>query len=196
MEAVIEAACWDNVAHQLRDWCVQTCRGIAALQRQQPPEQGLETCTDTTSIVDALNHIWRGYCLHGRLPMLNLGHRVILEPEIVPGFAYADLVIGRTLVDVECYAKPALYLNSWLDQLLGYVLIDWGNSLGLNQLALYIAWHATLLTEPLDRLLRTAATGKPPELDTLREQFHRDIRDELDEAMLRRNRARSTRRQW
>ena len=141
-------------------------------------------------MVDALNHIWRGYCLHGRLPMLNLGRRVILEPEIVPGFAHADLIIGRTLVDVKCYAKPALYLNGWLNQLLGYVLVDRGNSLGLNQVALYIAWHATLLTEPLDRLLRTTATGKPPELDTLREQFHRDIRDELDEAMLRRNRTR------
>lgn len=189
LTAVLDAASWDRVAHQLnREWSVQDRRALSLAMRANTRDRGADTGS-STSMVDALTHLWSGYLTHGRQPLLALGQRVLLEPDLVPGFARADIVIGRTLVEVKCSAEPGQHLQQWLDQLLGYVLIDRWNSLYLDRIAVYSAWHAMLLAEPLDRLLRNSRAAAP-ELSVLRDQFNHEIRDDLEEAALWRDRAR------
>lgn len=190
LAAVLEAACWDELAHKYGHvWSVQKCRLLPAVQRQHLRDLGHEPEQDT-SLIDALAHVWRGYQTHGRAPLHRLGRRVLLDPEIVSGFARADLVVGRTLVDIKCYAAPAEHLAHWLDQLLGYLLLDHGNSLCIDRVAVYCVWQATLLTEPVDGLLRPATRGAAPKLALLRDEFRHEMREDLDDAMQRRDRAR------
>jgi hypothetical protein len=48
------------------------------------------------------------------------------------GFGLADLVAGRSLIEVKTVLEPAARFGQWLNQLLGYVLLDWFNALRLE----------------------------------------------------------------
>lgn len=52
-----------------------------------------------------------------------------MAPELAPGFAVLDLVVGRTLVEIKTSADPGKFLDQWLDQVMGYLLIDRWNVL-------------------------------------------------------------------
>jgi hypothetical protein len=51
-----------------------------------------------------------------------------LEPEIAFRFGRADLVAGRCLVDIKTALDPSRYFEQWLNQVLGYALLDWPTS--------------------------------------------------------------------
>ena len=55
-----------------------------------------------------------------------------LEPEIAFGFGRADLVAGRCLVDIKTALDPSRYFEQWLNQVLGYALLDWADILCLE----------------------------------------------------------------
>jgi len=55
-----------------------------------------------------------------------------LEPEIAFRFGRADLVAGRCLVDIKTALDPSRYFEQWLNQVLGYALLDWADILCLE----------------------------------------------------------------
>jgi hypothetical protein len=135
-----------------------------------------------TELLDALACCWAAYLARGRKTLAMLGDRVLVAPELGNGFGVADLVIGRTLVEVKLGTKPtAEAVQKWLRQLLGYVLLDRHNALRLDAVAVYCGWNAGLLTCPLSELLAGAHPGPTLDLTTLRADFHAAFRDHLDE---------------
>ena len=132
-------------------------------------------------LVDAVTHAWTIYEKQGRECLSGLGDRVIVAPELGNGFGIADLVIGRTLVDIKVTKDPAAHVDQWLRQLLGYVLLDRHNILQVDTIAIYNGTQGQLLTYPIADLFRAASTGATPDLSTLRAEFHTIIGKELDE---------------
>jgi hypothetical protein len=96
----ILTGCWDAAGiREFAYWidgAVQRRRSFLARMREDMHRAGPLQGPVTT----ALSHLWDGYLHHGRRPMLALGDRVIIEPELASGFGKADLAIGRCLVDV------------------------------------------------------------------------------------------------
>jgi hypothetical protein len=132
-------------------------------------------------MLDGLARCWDVYLAHGRNLLLELGDRVVVAPELADGFGVADLVIGRTLVDVKLGIEPtADDVRQWVRQLLGYVLLDRHDTFRLEVVAVYCGWHARLLTYPLPALLAAASPGLAPALTTLRNDFHTALSDDLD----------------
>lgn len=132
-------------------------------------------------ILDALHHCWAVYLDRGRQGLLALGDKVIVAPEMANGYGVADLVIGRTLVDVKLAVEPTDDdVAAWLRQLLGYVLLDRFDTFRFDAVAVYCGWHGKLLTWPLSTLLRSAASGPVPTLESLRADFHKHLRADLD----------------
>lgn len=131
-------------------------------------------------LLDAFVRCWSVYLVRGRKALLALGNRVIVAPELGNGFGVADLVVGSTLVEVKLVAEPTTDdLQTWLKQLLGYVLLDRHNALRLDAIAVYCGWNAALLTYQLPELLATTSPGPIPDLTTLRADFHAALRDDL-----------------
>jgi len=113
-----------------------------------------------TELLDALKHCWTLYLERGRQALLDLGEKVVVSPELASGYGVADLVIGRTLVDVKLAIEPTDEdVAVWLRQLLGYVLLDRFDTFRLDAVAVYCGWHGELLTWPLSALLTSAAPG-------------------------------------
>ncbi|WP_189054516.1 hypothetical protein [Longimycelium tulufanense] len=131
-------------------------------------------------LLDALTHTWDGYLRHGRDALGALGERVVVAPEFGHGFGVGDLVVGCTVVDVKVTRDPTSHLDQWLRQLLGYVLLDRGDALHLDGVAVYTGVQAQLLTCPLTELLRAASPGPTPQLSALREEFYATVQDDLD----------------
>lgn len=93
----------------------------------------------------------------------------------------ADLVIGRALIDVKLVIEPsAKDVAKRERQVLGYVLLDRHNVLHVNEVTIYCAWQARLLTYPLATLLAAPDSLGPPDLETLRIDFHDVLNKELD----------------
>jgi hypothetical protein len=156
---------------------VQLCRGLflamfeGCAPRPADDPELLVLCQD-----------WERYLEQGRALMQALGDRVIVSPVLVPGFAIADLVVGLTLVEIKNYQDPAPYLQSWLDQVLGYVLLDRWNTLHLTHVAVYCPGHACLLVEPIEEVLRVSAPSTSPRLGQLRVSFQEAMYADLQDA--------------
>ncbi|WP_329793556.1 hypothetical protein V1227_17000 [Lentzea sp. DG1S-22] len=134
-----------------------------------------------TELLDALKHCWTIYLERGRQALLELGEQVVVAPELAGGYGVADLVIGRTLVDVKLAVEPTDEdVAVWLRQLLGYVLLDRFDTFHLDAIAVYCGWHGELLTWPLSALLGSATSGPAPSLGRLRADFYEVLQDELD----------------
>lgn len=134
-----------------------------------------------TELLYALKHCWTLYLEHGRQALLDLGEKVVVSPELASGYGVADLVIGRTLVDVKLAIEPTDEdVAVWLRQLLGYVLLDRFDTFRLDAVAVYCGWHGKLLTWPLSTLLASAAPGPAPSLGSLRTDFYKALHDKLD----------------
>ena len=133
--------------------------------------------------IDGLAHLWQGYLTHGRRQLAALGDRVLLEPEIASGFGRADLVAGRCLVDVKTVLDPFRYFKQWLNQVLGYVLLDWANVLCLDAAGIYLGWQALLLSEPVTSILAASVPGPTPTLESLRADFRLQMQPEVDESL-------------
>lgn len=114
---------------------------------------------------------------------------MLLAPELAGGFGIADLIAGRYLVEIKTVLEPAPWLGRWLNQLLGYVLLDWFDTFRLDTVAVYLGWQALLTATSIPDLLAASSPGPTPDLDALRAEFRQAIQDDLDctlEAKLRR----------
>lgn len=189
-EQALLTACWDaagmrDVAHGL-DAAVQLRRSLLVHIREHMhrtgPLQG--------PVMAALAHLWEGYLHNGRRRMLELGDRVVIEPELASGFGKADLIVGRCLVDVKAVLNPAASFGRWLDQLLCYALLDWADVFGLDCVALYLGWQRMLLSQPLAGLLAASTPGPTPTITDLRTEFWTQIRTEADNSLAARLRNR------
>lgn len=152
--------------------------------------------TTTEAHTQALGHAWNAYLHEGRSALAALGRPVVVAPEFAGGFGRGDLVLGHTLVDIKTGTASQEKLEEWLAQLLGYVLLDYENTLKLETIAAYCGWQPTLLTYPIAELLDHASAGPTPTLAALRDDFHAAIQPEVDGFAAWRLRQRSqTRRQ-
>ena len=131
-------------------------------------------------VIDALSHLWQGYLSHGRHQLKGLGDRVVLAPELAGRFGIADLVVGGSLVEIKVALEPAKGLGQWLNQLLGYVLLDWFDILHIDALALYLGWQAKLMAMNLTDVLAVSTPGPTPALAPLREDFRQAIQADVD----------------
>lgn len=117
----------------------------------------------------ALTHLWQGYLRHGRVAIRDLGERVLISAELVPSFAVIDLVVGRTIIDVKVSASADDQLDTWLNQILGYLLVDRHHVLLADRIGLYLGCQGLLLTTGVPELLAEASRGPTPQLATVRE---------------------------
>jgi hypothetical protein len=181
--AALAACCDAAQMHDLADprngYSVQLRRSVFAHRRTDLGREG-EASTTADATVRALAHLWKGYLRHGRLQFGSLGERVILAPELAAGFGIADLVVGRTLVEIKTVLEPARRFGPWLNQLLGYVLLDWFNTFQIDHVAVYLGWQAKLMTTSIIELLAAASRGKTPLLASLRADFRQAIQGDLD----------------
>jgi hypothetical protein len=69
-------------------------------------------------------------------------------------------VLARTLVEVKVTKHPLPLRDEWLNQLLGYVLLDHGDWYELEQVAVFLGRQARLVAWPLAELL-SELTGDP-----------------------------------
>jgi hypothetical protein len=89
-----------------------------------------------------------------------LGGPVTVAPLFVQAWADGDLVLARTLVEVKVTKHPLPLRDEWLNQLLGYVLLDHGDWYELEQVAVFLGRQARLVAWPLAELL-SELTGDP-----------------------------------
>lgn len=144
-------------------------------------------------MMEVLASCWSTYLATGRQVLLALGEPVVIAPELANGFGVADLVIGRTLIDVKLSIEPtAKDMATWVRQVLGYVLLDRHNVLHVDQVAIYCGWQARLLTYPLASLLAEADSHGLRDLETLRVGFYDALRSDLDDYLSRRAHRRAT----
>ena len=71
-------------------------------------------------------------------------------------------------------------IGAWLNQLLGYVLLDWFDSLRISTLGLYLGWQAVLVTDSLEDVLTASSRGPMPGLESLRADFRREVQADHD----------------
>jgi hypothetical protein len=137
--------------------------------------------TNSSELLTALEHCWNTYLAHGRRRLQERGEKVIVAPELASGYGVADLVIGRTLLEVKLAVEPtAEDVVVWLRQLLGYVLLDRHDTFALDTIAVYCGWSGLLLTYPLPTLLSASGHGGPAAPARLRGDFGQLLADELD----------------
>lgn len=150
-------------------------RGLYGLMRQQLWQNGFPG-----SVADAMTALWRTYLDVGRPDMIRLGRPRLVQPVFDHAFAVGDLVLGDTLVDVKVYADPAPSLQTFLDQLLGYVFCDTEDVFGLRAVGLYLGWQGRLLTAQLHDVLPAGPQDPATHLAALRVDFQAAIRSDLE----------------
>lgn len=192
MERAALAACWDatsmrSLVQGSGQYSVQLRRSFFAHTRDQLHwRDGLNA--EREAAIAGLSHLWRGYLRHGRRQLTELGDQVTVAPELAAGFGKGDIVADHALIDIKVVLEPDQYFLTWLDQLLGYTLLDWFNIFRLDTVGLYLGWHALLISASLDEILAAASPGPSPSLEILRSEFRQAIGQDLDrtiEAQLR-----------
>jgi hypothetical protein len=131
-------------------------------------------------VIQALSRFWRGYLLNGRRRLMDLGERVVLSPQLAAGFGIADLIVGHCCVEIKAVLEPAEWFGQWLNQLLGYALLDWFDMFRLDAVGVYLGWQACLITTSLAEVLRSSSRGPTPSLEGLRADFRQSIQPDLD----------------
>ncbi|MEU7573373.1 hypothetical protein [Micromonospora sp. NPDC049240] len=101
--------------------------------------------------------------------------------------ADADLIVGGVLVDFKAGqggrprrdgSRPAQLAREDLDQLLGYVLLDYSDTFALHTVASYAVRFGHYAAWPLADLCKRLA-GRPVDLPALRREFARVVRGAL-----------------
>lgn len=100
--------------------------------------------------------------------------------------ADADLIVGGVLVDFKATqgrARPdgsraAGLTRGDIDQLLGYVLLDYSDTFALHSVAIYAVRYGHYAAWPLDDLCADLA-GRPVDLAAMRQEFAQVVRVEL-----------------
>jgi hypothetical protein len=123
--------------------------------------------------LDALS--WAAYDTLGGL----FGDRSVLHPTFAGGAdvggADGDLILDDCLVEIKTTLDPR-WRRAWLDQLLGYVLLDYNDRYGIRSIGVYLARQRILVRWPLVEVIATSSSGQSLHLD--------DLRSELREALL------------
>jgi len=96
---------------------------------------------------------------------------VTAGPEFIPGWARGDLIIGTTLIDIKAGWDISDRLDYFLNQLLGYVLLDRADQYAIDHIGLYLARHASAITWSLDGLLSELTGQAAADLSQLRNDF-------------------------
>ncbi|RAO63884.1 hypothetical protein [Micromonospora saelicesensis] len=101
--------------------------------------------------------------------------------------ADADLIVGGILVDFKAGqgsrpradgSRAAVLRREDLDQLLGYVLLDYSDAFALHSVAIYAVRYGHYTVWPLADLC-TKLAGRPVNLRVLRQEFTQVVRVEL-----------------
>ncbi len=78
---------------------------------------------------------------------------------VAVGGADADLILGRTLLEVKTVRSASLAKRD-LQQVVTYSLLDWDDQFGLDEVAMLAARHGVLVRWPLEELVAAASRGK------------------------------------
>lgn len=98
------------------------------------------------------------------------------------GGADADLIVDGCLVDIKATVDPRRSLAPALYQLLGYVLLDYTDRYGIQEVALYLARQGKPLRWPLKHLLCAMSGGEAAPLHEMRKRF-REVVLSVDERL-------------
>ena len=82
--------------------------------------------------------------------------------------ADADLIVGRTLIEIKAYKDPTRHSNQNLYQILGYALLDYSDKYELEGLGLYFARYGASVEWPMEAFL--ADIGARGSLDEHRKE--------------------------
>ncbi|MEU5785299.1 hypothetical protein [Micromonospora lupini] len=102
--------------------------------------------------------------------------------------ADADLIVGGVLIDFKATqgrarsdgSRAASLTRAELDQLLGYVLLDYSDTFTLHSVAIYAVRYGYYAAWPLDELCAELA-GRPVDRTALRQEFAHVVQTELPE---------------
>jgi hypothetical protein len=108
----------------------------------------------------------------------------------MPRASGGDLVVGRCLIEVKTAFDPAMCMGHWLSQVLACALLDWGDALGVDTVAIYLGGQAQLVSESLTLVLAAATAGIAPTLEDLRADFRSAMQADVDESFAVRMRQR------
>jgi hypothetical protein len=128
-----------------------------------------------------LRPLWEAYLERGRRQLQSLGTMAAAEPEFIPGWARGDLILGNTLIDIKTGWYVTDQLDYCLNQLLGYVLLDRSGVYAIDQIGIYLARYAAIITWPLSTLLPELCGQPSVDLGQIREDFAGVCRASIDE---------------
>ncbi len=175
----LDLAALDQPMHDtlIRGWDVERRRSLFTWAFADSDEVG----SAQPQLLAALEHCWSACLARGREQLLQRGDTAVVAPKLASGYAVADLVIGRTPIEVKLAVEPtADDVMVWLRQLLGYVLLDRHDTFALDTIAVYCGWSGQLLTYYLPTLLTASGHGGPAALARLRDDFGELLAAELD----------------
>ncbi|GAA0521630.1 hypothetical protein GCM10011581_12280 [Saccharopolyspora subtropica] len=162
-----------GLAHKHPDWSVERRRFWFITNTED------RSLGEDPEARDALGKAWARYAGQARETFRDMGAPVLVAPEIAGGFGIADLVVGDALVEVKITTRPVPPVDEWLRQVLGYLLVDWDDVLGISTLVVYAGWQGVMLTCTVKELLAAASSGTTPRLAELREEFRAAVRPDF-----------------
>ncbi|MDQ0577881.1 ribosomal protein L13E [Streptomyces rishiriensis] len=84
------------------------------------------------------------------------------------GGADADFIVGGLLIDCKATTRPHTINRSAVQQLAGYLLLDYDNAYGIDQVGLYLSRQGALITWDVPEFLNALGARVPlPQLRTL-----------------------------
>lgn len=89
------------------------------------------------------------------------------------GGADADLIVENCLIELKTTKKPDFDRKGLLYQLLGYVLLDYEDEFGIDEVGVYLARRGLLIRWQLEPLLERIAGGA--DLPALRTGFKKAV---------------------
>ncbi len=110
-------------------------------------------------------------------------HRVICGPVFTGsadiGGADADFIIGGLLLDCKATVSPFRLGNAEINQLAGYLLLDYDDQYGIDRVGLYLSRQGTAVTWKVAEFLELLGAKAP--LPALRKQLRTSLRAHRDE---------------
>ena len=129
---------------------------------------------DAHWIADMRNLSWRFYDNFNRLLSLPHSLNPTFDGSLDVGGADADLIVNGTLIDIKT-TKERRIRPDWIQQLLGYVLLDYSDHHRINSIGLYMARQGIFFQWDLEEAMRGLCLGEPPSIEELRNEFERIV---------------------
>jgi hypothetical protein len=117
---------------------------------------------------------WKFYDRHRDLLM----HDAVLNPTFAGssmiGGADADLIVDRCLIELKTTINPRRFADrSWPWQLLGYVLLDFGDRYIISGVGVYLSRQGALIRWPLREFMASLSGDRMLSLSKTRQEFRR-----------------------